>query len=107
MAPEYCSMWTSTCPNSVASDVQIDRSGVVHVEGDRLAVRHHQTRVADRAVGRGPQRDDHHVEIALGAADGVLDGVGGLEEPVEAELLEFTLEVGYRIVRQQHDARPC
>ena len=70
---------------------------------DRLAVVDHQTGVADRAVGRGAQRDDHHVEVALGPADAVFDRVGGLEEPVEAELLQFALQVGHREVGQQHD----
>ena len=83
--------------------VEVDRPGVVHVERDRLAVGDHQPGVADRAVGRGAQRDDHHVEVALGPADAMLDRVGGLEEAVEAQLLQFAPQVGHRVVRQQHD----
>ncbi len=63
----------------------------------------HQTGVADRTVGRGAQRDDHHIEIALGPADAVFDRVRRLEEPMEAHLLEFALQVGHREVGQQHD----
>ncbi len=49
--------------------VQVERPRVVHVEHGGGAVGDHQAGVADRAVGRCAQRDDHHVEIALGAAD--------------------------------------
>ena len=84
-------------------DVEIDGPGVVHVEADGLAVVDDQAGVADRAVGGRAQRDDHHVEVALGPADAVLDRVGGLEEPVEAQLLQFAAQVGHREVGQQHD----
>ena len=83
-------------------DVQIDGARVVHVERDGLAVRDDQAGVSDGAVGRGAQRDDHHVEVALRPTQTVLDRVGGLEEPVEAERLERATQVGHREVRQQH-----
>ena len=70
--------------------VEIDRPGVVHVERHRLAVGNHETGVADGAVRGSPQRDDHHVEVAFGTADAVLHRISGLEELVEAELLELT-----------------
>ena len=90
-------------PKSACSDVEVDRPRVVHVERHRLSVVDHQPGVADRAVGGRAQRDDHHVEVALGPADAVLDRVGGLEEAVKAELLELAAQVGHREVRQQHD----
>ena len=96
-------MCTSTWPKSASQHVEVDGPGVVHVERDGLAVVDHQAGVADRAVGGGAQRDDHHVEIALGPADAVLDGVGGLEEAVEAELLQLAPQIGHREVGQQHD----
>ena len=81
--------------------VQRQRPRVVHVEHGGGAVGDDDSRVADRAVGRGA-RDDHHVQVALGTAQEVLDGVLRLEEPVEAELVQFPLEVGHREVGQQH-----
>ena len=86
----------------VRQHVQIHRSGVVHVESGCRAVGNHQRRVADRAVGRCAQRDDHDVQVALGPADPVLDRVGGLEEAVKAQLLQRISQIGHRIVRQQH-----
>jgi hypothetical protein len=83
--------------------VEIDRARVVHVEADGLTVVDHQSGVPDRAVGRCAQRDDHHVEVAVGPADAVLDRVGRLEEPMEPQRLQLTLQVGHRVVRQQHD----
>ena len=83
--------------------LEVDGPRVVHVEAHGLSVVDHQTGVADRAVGRGAQRDDHHVEVALGPADAVLDRVRRLEEPVKAQLLQFALQVGHRVVGQQHD----
>ncbi|CAB4916045.1 unannotated protein [freshwater metagenome] len=82
--------------------VQVHRPRVVHVERDGLPVGHHQAGVADRAVGRRAERDDHDVEITLGPGQRVLDRVGGLVELVEAELLQLVLEIEHRVVRQQH-----
>ncbi len=95
-------MCTSTWPNSACQDVKVDGPGVVHVERDGLSVGDHQPGVADGTVGRGAQRDDHHVEVALGAADAVLHRVGGLEEPVEAQRLQLAAQVRHRVVGQQH-----
>lgn len=47
--------------------VEVHRARVVHVERDRLAVVDDQAGVTDRAVGGRAQRDDHHIEVALGA----------------------------------------
>ena len=96
-------MCTSTWPKSACQHVQIHGARVVHVEHRGGAVGDDQPRVADGAVGRRPQRDDHHIQLALGSADAVLDRVGGLEEAVETQLLQFAPQVGYREVRQQHD----
>ena len=63
--------------------IQIHRPGVVHVEGRRRAVGHHQSRISDRSVRGCPQGDDHDVEFAFGPADLVLDRVAGLDEPVK------------------------
>ena len=87
--------------------VEVDGPGVVHVERDGLAVGDHQSGVADRAVGRRAQRDDHHVEIALGPADAVLDRVRGLEEPVEAELLQLAAQIRHRDSPAAARRRPC
>ena len=82
--------------------VEVHRPRVVHVERDRLAVVDDQSRIPDRPVGRGAQRDDHHVQVALGSADPVFDRVGGLEEPGEPESLQFPAQVGHREIGQQH-----
>ena len=81
--------------------VQRQWPGVVHIEDGGDAVGEDQPGVADRSVGRGAQRDDHHVQIALGAAEAVLDGVLGLQEPMEAQGFQLPLEVGYGEVGQQ------
>ena len=88
-------------PEGVAQRVQVDGPGVVHVETGGFPVRDDEARVTDRTVRGSAQSDDHDVEIALGTADGVLDGVFRLEELVEAELLEFTLEVRHRVIGEQ------
>ncbi len=41
--------------------------------------------------------------VALRAADRVLDGIGGLEKAVEAKLFQLALQIGHRVVGQQHD----
>ena len=82
--------------------VQSEWARVVHVEDGRDAIGDDDAGVADRAVGRCAQRDDHHVQIALGPAHPMLDGVLGLEEPVEAELLQFPPQIGNGEVGQQH-----
>lgn len=79
--------------------VQREGSGVVHIENGRSAVGDDDPGVTDRSVGWGAQRHDHHVQVALGAADPMLDGILGLEEPVKAEVLEFSLQIGHREVR--------
>ena len=81
---------------------KLDGARVVHVERHGHPIRDDQAGVSDGAVGRGAQRDDHHVEVALGPTQTVLDRVGGLEEPVEAERFECATQVGYREVRQQN-----
>ncbi len=83
--------------------VQVDGPGIVHVEGDGLPVVDDQAGIADGPVGGRAQRDDHHVQVALGPAHPVFDRVGGLEEPVEAQLLQLAPQVGHREVRKQHD----
>lgn len=93
--------------------IHVDRARVVHVEHGGLAVGDDETGVADRTVGRGPQRNDHDVESAgperglrsdldSGRRDPMLDGVDGLEELGEAQRLEFTPQIRHRVVRQQH-----
>jgi hypothetical protein len=82
---------------------EVDGARVIHVEAHRFSVVDHQTGVSDRAVGRSAQRDDHHVEIALWPAHPVLDRVRRLEESMETDFLEFALQVGHRVVGQQHD----
>ena len=82
--------------------VQAQRPGIIHVEHRCVAVGDHDPGVADWAVGRSAQRDDHHVKVALGAAEAMLDGVLGLEELVKAQRLQLPLEVWHRKVRQQH-----
>jgi hypothetical protein len=86
----------------VRQHVQIHRSGVVHVEGRGDAVGNHQRRIADRAVGGRPQRDDHDVQLALRPADPLPHRIGGLDEPMEPQRLQRVLQVGNRILRQQH-----
>ncbi|CDZ88344.1 hypothetical protein RHRU231_40094 [Rhodococcus ruber] len=89
-------------PEGLEHRVHLDRAGVVHVEHRGLAVRDDETGVADRSVRGCAQGDDHHVQVALGPADGVLDGIGRLEELREPELLELATQVRDREVGQQH-----
>ena len=85
-------MWTSMWPN--AARVRPGRAaGVVHVEHRRRAVRDDDPGVADRPSA-GARSDDHDVQITLwGRSPGCLTE-SGLEEPVEAQRLQVTLEVG-------------
>ena len=82
--------------------VEVDGPRVVHVERHGGAVVDHQSGVADGAVGGGSQRDDHHPEVALGAGDLVAHRVGGLVEPVEAQIRQGAAQVRHRVVGQQH-----
>ena len=68
------------------------RARVVHVEDGGDAVGHHE---AESRSGRRPvpQRDDHHLEVTLGAADGVLRPESVVEERWKPRLLQFAAQV--------------
>ncbi|SKV09193.1 Uncharacterised protein [Mycobacteroides abscessus subsp. abscessus] len=87
-------------PELFGQYVQIDRTGIVHVESRRGAVGHHKPGIADGPIGRGPQRDDHDVEVALGATHPMLHRVFGLHEGVKSQSLQLPSQIGHRIVRQ-------
>ena len=70
-------------PESGCEHVQIDWPGIVHVENRCRAVRNHQCRVTDGAVGGGPQGDHHDVQVAFWSGHPVLDRIAGLKEPVK------------------------
>ena len=86
----------------LSEHVEAQWPGIVHVENGGDAVGDDDAGVADRPIGRGAQRDDHDVEIALRTAEVVLDGVLGLEELVKAQCLQLALQIGHREVGQQH-----
>ncbi len=78
---------------------QVGRARVVLVEQPDAVVLDPQRRVADRPVGRGGERLDHHLEPAV-----ELDHVvgRGLQEVPEAELLELVAQLRGRELGQQH-----
>ena len=82
--------------------IQRQRPGVIHVEHRRDAVGDDDSGVADRTVGRSPQRDDHDVEVTPGSTEVMFDGILGLDKLVKAQRLQLTLEIGNRIVGQEH-----
>ena len=89
-------------PELFGQHVKIDGAGVIHVESRCGAVGYHEAGVADGSVGRSAQRDDHDVQVTLGAADPMLDGVLGLHEGVEPQPLQFAPQIRHRIVGQQY-----
>ncbi len=82
----------------LAEGVQVRRARIVLVEHAVLPVREPERRVTDRPVGRRGERLDHHREpVDIGGL-----AVVRLHERGEPALAQGVLELGRRVVRQQH-----
>ena len=94
-------MCTSMWPNSSASMSSVSGRESFMLKTVVAAVGDHEAGVADRAVGGARNAMIITSRLALGPADPVFDRVGGLEEPVKAQLLQLPAQVRHREVRQQ------